>query len=522
MRFISGQKPQNAIVETQQEIPIGQLSGKEAVADNNEEERQLSLWYVLLHHKGLVWWCFFFAVSAIGWGFDAQVNSAVISVPAFRKQFGYLHHGNQIIPAPWVSAFNMISSIGQFFGGFLCSSVVDRIGRRRGLAIGMVISCGGILGEVFSTHRVAFLVSKWIVGVGLGFYLTIGPLYCSEVSPVVLRGITTAGVNLGIVVGQLLSNAAIRGFGCRDDSWGYRGPFAIQLFFIAFFALGLPFSVESPWYLVRRNDIDGARRALQRLYGKNTDVETKLKAMLSTTADEATLQKPRWVDCFRGTDCLRTYISIGVFVCQQLSGIIFVMGFSTYLFQLAGVAVYSSFDLGIGVTACGVMGTIVSWFVVNSYGRRKIFLVGMVGLTVCLLLIGILDVVPTRAAGWMQASFTVVYALIYQATIGSVAFVLLGEVSSTRLRAKTTALATATQSAFGIAMNVAVPYMVNPDAGNMNGKVGFVFGGLALACTVVSYFYIPELKGRTFDEIDTLFVNRVSPRRMGHYLINHY
>lgn len=75
----------------------------------------------------------------------------------------------------------MISSIGQFFGGFLCSSVVDRIGRRRGLAIGMVISCGGILGEVFSTHRVAFLVSKWIVGVGLGFYLTIGPLYCSEV-----------------------------------------------------------------------------------------------------------------------------------------------------------------------------------------------------------------------------------------------------------------------------------------------------------------------------------------------------
>lgn len=67
MRFISGQKPQNAIVETRQEIPIDQLSGKEAVADNNEEERQLSLWYVLLHHKALVWWCFFFAVSAIGW-----------------------------------------------------------------------------------------------------------------------------------------------------------------------------------------------------------------------------------------------------------------------------------------------------------------------------------------------------------------------------------------------------------------------------------------------------------------------
>jgi hypothetical protein len=53
-----------------------------------------------------------------------------------------------------------------------------------------------------------------------------------QVSPVVLRGITTAGVNLGIVIGQLLSNAAIKGFGDRGDRWAYRGPFAIQFFFV--------------------------------------------------------------------------------------------------------------------------------------------------------------------------------------------------------------------------------------------------------------------------------------------------
>lgn len=102
-------------------------------------------------------------------------------MPAFRREFGHLRDGNLLIPAPWVSAFNMISSVGQFFGGFFCSGVVDRIGRRGALAIGVVVSCGGILGEVFSTHRVGFLISKWILGVGLGFYLTIGPLYCSEV-----------------------------------------------------------------------------------------------------------------------------------------------------------------------------------------------------------------------------------------------------------------------------------------------------------------------------------------------------
>jgi MFS family permease len=75
----------------------------------------------------------------------------------------------------------MISSVGQFFGGFLCSIAVDRIGRRSGLAVGVLISCGGVFGEMFATARVSFLISKLILGVGLGFYLTIGPLYSSEV-----------------------------------------------------------------------------------------------------------------------------------------------------------------------------------------------------------------------------------------------------------------------------------------------------------------------------------------------------
>jgi MFS family permease len=76
----------------------------------------------------------------------------------------------------------MISSTGQFFGGFLCSYVADRLGRKGGLALGIFLSFGGILGEVLSFSRVSFLISKLILGVGLGFYLTIGPLYCSEVS----------------------------------------------------------------------------------------------------------------------------------------------------------------------------------------------------------------------------------------------------------------------------------------------------------------------------------------------------
>ena len=143
-----------------------------------------------------------------------------------------MYNGEAVIPASWLSAFNVATSITGFFGGFACSFISDHYGRRAGLAGGIILATSGVIGEVAFMTRPAFLFGKLILGFGLGFYLTIGPLYCSELSPVILRGITTAGVNLGIVIGQLLSNAVIKGFGERTDRWAYRAPFAFQLFFV--------------------------------------------------------------------------------------------------------------------------------------------------------------------------------------------------------------------------------------------------------------------------------------------------
>jgi sugar porter (SP) family MFS transporter len=447
-----------------------------------------------------------------------------------------MYNGDAVIPASWLSAFNVATSITGFFGGFACSFISDHYGRRAGLAGGIILAAGGVIGEVASTTRRDFLVSKLILGFGLGFYLTIGPLYCSELSPVILRGITTAGVNLGIVIGQLLSNAVIKGFGERTDRWAYRAPFAFQLFFVGklppfnislnlliqevFLTIGLPFAPESPWYLVRQDRLDEARVTLTSLYGSEDEVNIKLAAIEQTVQEDRLAKESKWIDCFQGTNLIRTLISMGAFACQHFAGIIFVLGYSTYFFQLAGLNTSKSFDLGVGVTACGLAGNLLSWVVVNGYGRRKVFVQGMFALTGLLLLIGIMDVVPTGAAKWVQAACTVIYAFVYFLTIGAMAFVILGETSSPALRAKTVGLATATQAVFGVIMNFTIPYMVDPDEGNLKGKVGFVFGGLCLVASIGSYFYCPELKGRTFNEINIMFEARVPPRKMGEYVID--
>lgn len=446
----------------------------------------------------------------------------------------YTFNGEPTLAASWQAAFNSCSSAGQFFGGFFCSWLADRFGRRLALLAGLILVTGGIFGEIFANTNAEFLIGKLILGIGLGFYLTVGPLYCSEISPVVLRGISTAGVNFAIVIGQLLSNAAIKGFGGRSDAWAYKGPFSLQFIFVGMLLMneqkhilmlsaatlvaGLPFAPESPWYYVRKNRIDDAISALQSLYGPDVNVGPKLAIIVKTVDEDMELTRTaKWVHCFQGTNLLRTVISMGVFACQHLTGIVFVLGFSTYFFELAGLSDSNAFSLGVGVTSCGVVGNLISWSVVNTLGRRKTFISGMIAMTIVLFLIGIMDVIPTSAAKWVQASLTVLYALFYQMSIGAIAFAVLGETSSASLRAKTIGFATATQSVFGTVMNVVVPYLVNPDKADLKGKVGFIFGGLSAMATVWSYFYVPELKGRTFDEIDYMFQSKVNPRVMGSY-----
>lgn len=75
------------------------------------------------------------------------------------------------------------------------------------------------------------------------------------------------------------------------------------------------------------------------------------------------------------------------------------------------------------------------------------------------------------------------------------------------------------QAVLGIVMTVAIPYMINPDEANLQGKLGYYFGGLGALCLVWSYFRVPETKGRTFEELDVLFDRKVPARQFKNYQI---
>ena len=73
------------------------------------------------------------------------------------------------------------------------------------------------------------------------------------------------------------------------------------------------------------------------------------------------------------------------------------------------------------------------------------------------------------------------------------------------MRKKTIAVATAFDVIAAFLVTFCTPYLQNAPYGNLGPKVGFVFGGCALAGFFFCVFFVPELKGRSLEEVDELF-----------------
>ena len=94
-------------------------------------------------------------------------------------------------------------------------------------------------------------------------------------------------------------------------------------------------------------------------------------------------------------------------------------------------------------------------------------------------------------------------------------YAIAAEVPASRLRVKTIALGRNTYYLISIVNSVVTPYELNPSYGNLKGKAGFVAAAFTLCMLVWAFFRLPETKGRTYEELDVLFDQKVPARQFG-------
>ncbi|KAI1851754.1 hypothetical protein JX266_003216 [Neoarthrinium moseri] len=497
-------------------------AGDVAISEAVHQEHHLGFVEAVKLYPTAVGWSAFVSIGVVMLAFDPQLLGNLYATPQFQRDFGYEYEGEYIISAPWQTGLSMGNPVGQVVGALISAYPMDKFGRKYTFAACVVLTASLVFIQFFARSLEVLLVGELLGGLVLGCYVVIAPAYASEVCPLALRGHLTSFTNLCFVMGQLLANGVTAGTSKLQDHWAYSIPFALQWFWVAIILPGMLFVPESPWWLARKGRVEEAERSLIRLSSKNVNAAATLAVIMETDRLEQEIEAgSSYLDCFRAVNWRRTEISIGVYSTQVLSGI-YLINYGTYFFQQAGLATEDAFYMSIGFLAVGFVGTIGAWFLMLRFGRRTIYLQGLGMLAILQLIIGILDCVPGRPSGvaWAESTLMLVWNFAYDLSIGPVCFTLLGECSAARVRSKTIAVATAAQGIIGIVMTVAIPYMINPDEANMQGKLGFFFGGLAALCYVWAFFRVPETKGRTYEELDLLFSKNVPARKFKGYQVD--
>lgn len=492
-----------------------------------EAEHDMTFFQAVKRYPKAIGFSVIISLAIVMEGYDLSLMATFFAQPQFQQRYGIqTANGNWIIPAQWQTGLQNGVQVGSIIGLIAGGYASDKLGYRWTMIVSLFFMTAFIFLPVFATSIEMLLAGQILLGLPLGAYQSMAAAYASEVAPAALRHAVVAYVNLCWVFGQVLAAGILRGMLDRQDQWAYRIPFMLQWIWPVPIAIGCFFATESPWWQVRHGKLDDARRTIQRLDSRATPekITAQLALMMHTNAmEKAVSEGTQYWDCFKGVDRRRTEVAAVTWLVQNASGSAFI-GWSTVFLTSAGLAESMAFTMNIIQYAIGAIGTISSWLTMSMFGRKTLFLGGLMTQTVLLLIIGGLGFISldNSGAGWGIGILLLVFAVVYQATVGPVCYVIVAEASSTRLRAKTIVIARVTYNIIGIIINIIMPLFLGEEELNWGGKTGLFWGGCAALCCVWVYFRQPEMKGRTYGELDTLFAEKVSARKFKSTVVDQF
>lgn len=219
-----------------------------------------------------------------------------------------------------------------------------------------------------------------------------------------------------------------------------------------------------------------------------------------------------YLNCFKAGEpnkiLLRVCTGIALQAWQQLTGINFIFYFGTIFFQSAGIN--KPFLTSVATNVVNVGMTLPGIYGVERYGRRRLLIIGAIGMCVCEFIVAIVGVSVAQSNVNGQrtlVAFVCIYIAFFAATWGPIAWVIVGEIFPLNVRAKAMSLSTASNWLWNWAISFATPHLVQAGPGNANlqVKVFFIWGSTCFCCILFAYFCVPETKGLSLEQVDILY-----------------
>lgn len=208
-------------------------------------------------------------------------------------------------------------------------------------------------------------------------------------------------------------------------------------------------------------------------------------------------------------------------VFQQLQGNSFASSYGVLFLKQLGIA--DPLQAQTARIACALLGATIAFWAADSVGRRPVMITCAFVMWATMFLSsgfsaywpgGITDGAPARGVLATLLMWSVCSTLGW----GSCVWMVTAEVATTQLREKTVSIATMCSFTAVLLVSFINPF-VQYEPGNLHQKVGFVYGSFSIIAILFVFFVVPELKGRSLEDLDELFQAGVSARKFRHHQV---
>ncbi|KXH64077.1 sugar transporter [Colletotrichum salicis] len=462
-------------------------------------------WYKQRHLIGLNFYCIFLALLCAANGYDGSMMNGLLTLPQWQT-FMDSPKGS------WLGFINAVQSLSTMLAYPLVAYFANRWGRKKGLFIGYAFLCIGCFLQAFSPNKAGFIIGRVIIGQPSAWWGCLAPVLITELAYPTHRGILTALYNTGWYVGSSLAAWATFGTRNYDNSWSWRIPSLLQ---IAIPLLVLPAAIlvpESPRFLVSKGQAEKARSILTKFHGGGdqnsilVDFEmTEIERAIED--DEMAAKSSSWLEMFNTPgNRHRAFISMSLGLLGQWAGQNIVSYYLGAVLDTIGITSVTDQTL---INGClqiwNLILAVSAALSVDRLGRRPLFLVSCGGMFVSFVVItglsGSFDATRAPSVGVAVVPVLFIFYGFYDIAFTPLMVSYPAEIWPYELRARGTALTQMT-TYLGIFFNV----FVNPIALDAIGwKYYIVFVVILLTGWITIYFFYPETRGHTLEEMAVIF-----------------